>query len=135
MSSWTILHALTGISYSVEPKQLLLAPRINSSNFQSFFITNTAWGKVSQELNERGLKFSLCVSYGNLSLKSILLKSIGKLNLDKIKYCRILSPGKEDNIIDVKIIRNNSGIEISISETISIKGNQKLLIEIEDVYK
>jgi hypothetical protein len=130
MSSWTLLHALTGISYSIEFKQLLLAPRLNPSNFQSFFITNTAWGKVNQELSERGLKSSICISYGNLSLKSILLESIGKLNLDKIKYCKILSSGKEDNTIDAKLIRNNSGIEISISETISINENQKLLIEL-----
>jgi hypothetical protein len=130
MSSWTLLHALTGISYSVELKQFLLAPRLNPSNFRSFFITNTAWGKVSQELSERGLKFSICVSYGNLSLKSILLKSIGKLNLDKIKYCKILDTEKEDKVINAKLIRNNSSIEISISETFSIRENQKLLIEL-----
>jgi hypothetical protein len=76
------------------------------------------------------LHASICVSYGNLDLKSILLKSIEKLNLDKIKYCKILSPEKEDNIINAKLIHKNSSIEISLSETISIKENQKLLIEL-----
>jgi len=130
MSSWTLLHALTGISYSVELKQFLLAPRINPTNFQSFFITNTAWGKVNQELSERRLIFSLSISYGNLDLNSILLKSIEKLNLDKIKYCKILSTEKEDNIINAILKHKNSGIEISLSETISIKENQKFLIEL-----
>ncbi|MBA7575802.1 hypothetical protein ES708_17638 [subsurface metagenome] len=130
MSSWTLFHALTGISYSVELKQLLLAPRINTSNFQSFFITNTAWGKVNQDLSERRLNFSLCVSYGNINLKSILLKSIEKLKPDKIKYCKMLGTEKEDNIINAKLIHKNSGIEISLSETISIKENLKLLIEL-----
>ncbi len=130
MSSWTLLHALTGIFYSVELKQLVLAPRINPTNFQSFFITNTAWGKVNQDLSERRLNFSICVSYGNLNLKSILLKSIEKLKPDKIKYCKMLGSEKEDNIINAKLIHKNSDIEISLSETISIKENQKLLIEL-----
>jgi hypothetical protein len=130
MSSWTLFHALTGISYSEEIKQLLFAPRMNPTNFQSFFITNTAWGKVNQELSETRLNFSLCVSYGNLNLNSILLKSIEKLSFDKIKYCKILSLEKEDIIIDAKLIRNNLSIEISLSETTSIKENQNLLIEL-----
>jgi hypothetical protein len=58
------------------------------------------------------------------------LKSIEKLNPDKIIYCKILSPEKEDNIINAKLIHKNSGIEISLLETISIKENQRFLIEL-----
>ena len=49
MSSYSLLHALTGISYSAATRTLELAPRLPQAGFRSFFCTAQGWGMLSLE--------------------------------------------------------------------------------------
>jgi len=130
MSSWTLLHALTGITYSAELNQFSIGPKINPSNFQSFFITNSAWGTVNQQVTEEKVIFSLYISYGELPLKSIRLASFDKIEVSKIKSCEIVN--SEENInIDANLNINDSILELFLLNPITLKENQKLQIQLD----
>ena len=130
MSSWTLLHALTGIFYSVELNQLSLAPKIKHHNFQSFFITNSAWGTVNQQVNENKFIISIIISFGELSLKSIKLALFDKIKMSKIQSCKIVN-SEENTNVDAILNMNNSILEISLLKPITLKENQILQIQLE----
>ena len=130
MSSWTLLHALTGVDYSVESKQFTLGPKINSDNFQTFFITATAWGQVKQQITGEKSSCSLSVSHGSLEVKSICLNAIGDFSPSKCSVAELTSEKGIESQINVDISIQNSSIKITFQEYIIIKENQQLLIEL-----
>jgi uncharacterized protein (DUF608 family) len=129
MSSWTLLHALTGISYSMELHQLSLAPKINQQNFQSFFITYSAWGSVKQQITEEGLIFTLSISYGSLQLQSIQLLSSDTDKISEIHSCKIIN-FKENKITDAILNKKEIGFEVSFLKLIILKENQRIQIKL-----
>ena len=132
MSSWTLLHALTGIIYSVELNQLSLAPKINHHNFQSFFITYSAWGTVKQQIAENKLLFSLSISFGELPLKSIQLASNDTIEVNQIQSCKIVN-SEEIIVVDAILNVNDAMIEISLLKPITLKENQNLQVQLDSL--
>jgi uncharacterized protein (DUF608 family) len=130
MSSWTLLHALTGITYSAKVNRLTLAPKINADNFQSFFITNSAWGTTKLQVYGDRVIFELKISYGTLSLQSIQVGTTDKLNISKIKNCIIIS-SEEDINVDAILDVNNGQIDIVLSNPIILTENQVIKIQLE----
>jgi len=130
MSSWTLLHALTGIAYSVESNQLSLAPKMNEQDFQSFFITNSAWGFVRQKVEENRIIFYISISFGELMLRSVRLACNYPNEVNKIQSCKIIN--SEEIIINDTIIKAKDTMnEIFLLEPIILKENQKLEIKLE----
>ena len=130
MSSWTLLHALTGISYSPKLNQLSISPKINPRDFQSFFITNSAWGKISQNISQKTLICSIAISYGTLELSSIKIDLKDEFKEVKISKSTIIS---EEYSQDVSItqIFNGSIIEILLDETLNLNEKHQLHLEFE----
>lgn len=130
MSSWTLLHALTGVTYSEEFNRLSIAPKINQQNFQSFFITNSAWGSVKQELAENKLIFTLSISFGELPLKSIQLASNDTMEVKQIQSCKVVN-SEEMTHIDTILNFKDAVIEISLLKPIILKENQKFQAQLK----
>ena len=130
MSSWTLLHALTGISYSIKLNQFSIAPLINPNNFQSFYITNSAWGTVDQQVIENKVVLFLSVSFGELLLKSIQLAYLEKIRIREIKSCRIVNLEKIAIKIESKLNLSDSKLKVSFLRPIIIKENLLLQIEL-----
>ncbi|MFX0076049.1 MAG: GH116 family glycosyl-hydrolase [Candidatus Hermodarchaeota archaeon] len=130
MSSWTILHALTGILYSANFSRFTLTPKINSERFKSFFITNSAWGITSRQIFSDKVNFTLSISYGSLSLKSIQLGTSEELKVSEIKSCKILL-SQEDINLDAILNKNDNKIEVALSNPILLKENQVLQIYLD----
>jgi hypothetical protein len=130
MSSWTILHALTGISYSPKLYQISLAPKINQRNFQSFFITKSAWGKISQKITQKMLTCSITISYGTLKLSSIKIDLKDDFKDVKISKSVVISEGKYQDV-GVTQIFNGSIIEILFDETLNLNEKDQLRLEFE----
>ncbi len=132
MSSWTLLHALTGISYSSKLNRLSLSPKINQRDFQSFFITNSAWGKVYHKITQKRLKCSIAISYGTLELSSITIDIKGEFKELKISKSIVISEGKYQDVI-VKQIFKDSIIKISFDESLNLNEKRQLRLEFEYV--
>ena len=130
MSSWTLLHALTGISYSPKLNKFSIAPKVNSNDFQSFFITNSSWGTVNQLVIEDKVVLSLSISFGELLLKSINLAQLEKILIREIVSCVVVNSANEVIDIESKLNVNNTLLEVSFLRPITIKENLKLKIEL-----
>jgi hypothetical protein len=51
MASWAAIPMLSGFRYDARSRSLALLPRINQSNFQSFWSTPRAWGSFQVTAN------------------------------------------------------------------------------------
>ncbi len=130
MSSWTLLHALTGISYSSKLNQLSISPKINQRNFQSFFITNSAWGKISQKITQKMLICSITISYGTLELSSMTIDLEDKFKEGKISKSMLISEGKYQDIGVTQMFKGSIS-EISFDETLNLNEGHQLLLEFD----
>lgn len=65
MASWSVLLALSGVEYDGTMQSLTFDPKINSSNFSTFWSTGTAWGRLDL-VDQVAI---LTVDYGELELK------------------------------------------------------------------
>ncbi|MHA1509199.1 MAG: GH116 family glycosyl hydrolase, partial [Promethearchaeota archaeon] len=130
MSSWTLLHALTGISYSSKLNQLSVSTKINQRDFQSFFITNSAWGKISQKITQKTLTCSITISYGTLELSSIAIDLKDIFHEGKISKSTVISKGKYRDIRVTQIFKG-SIIEISLDENLILDEGHQLLLEFD----
>ena len=71
MSSWGLLPALTGFSYSGVDKRLEFAPKINPEDFRTFWSTGSGWGRYTQKSDgEKGASYSLDIESGAQVLSS-----------------------------------------------------------------
>ena len=125
-----MLHALTGISYSPKLNKFSIAPKVNSNDFQSFFITNSSWGTVNQLVIEDKVVLSLSISFGELLLKSINLAQLEKILIREIVSCVVVNSANEVIDIESKLNVNNTLLEVSFLRPITIKENLKLKIEL-----
>ncbi len=130
MSSWTLLHALTGISYSSKLNQISLSPKLNQREFQSFFITKSAWGRVFQKITQKTLVCSIAISYGTLKLSSIKIDLKNDFKDVKISKSTIISEGFSQDV-SVTQIFNSSIIEISFDEPLNLNEKDQLRLEFE----
>jgi uncharacterized protein (DUF608 family) len=130
MSSWTLLPVLTGVNYTIGSKRFKLGPRMNAKNFATFFITGSAWGRVHQQISNNKVSSSFSVSFGSLEIKSILLEELGDLKLLKCHATLKETQDGEQEHLEVKFSKINSGIEIFFTEEITLKEDSQLIIEI-----
>ena len=130
MSSWTLLHSLTGISYSSKLHQLSLSPKINQRDFRSFFISNSAWGNVYQKIAQNMFTYSITISYGTLELSSITIDLRDETKEVKISKSIVISEGKYQNISVTQMLKG-SIIEISFDETLNLNEGHQLHLEFE----
>ncbi|MEW5901719.1 MAG: GH116 family glycosyl hydrolase, partial [Acidobacteriota bacterium] len=70
MSSWALLLALSGYSYSGVDMKMGFAPRIYAEDFRTFWTSGSGWGNYSQRIQVEGnLRAGLAVSSGEVRLK------------------------------------------------------------------
>ncbi len=75
MSSWALLLALTGFSYSGVDQKLSFAPLVHQNDFRTFWSVGTAWGNYFQKIiNGKLFNVELSLIHGSLSLKEVSLE-------------------------------------------------------------
>ena len=131
MSSWSLLHALTRISYSIKLNQFSMAPQLNQNNFQSFFITNSSWGTVNQIVNGDRVVLSISISYGELLVKSIQFAHLENIKIKEIESCKIVNSEKGAKTVESILNVSNSTLDVSFLKPITIKENLILRINLK----
>lgn len=103
-SSWTILLAITGMSYDIPSKSISINPSKLYNEFTAPFVCTTCWGTVDVTKNS----IRLIIKHGCLELKNINSKTYTNVNVNSNK---IESQYKEEKIIfDKNIILNKNDI-------------------------
>ncbi len=77
LSAWSVLLALSGFDYDGVNKELAFAPKINRSDFRSFWSTGSAWGEIT--ISEKEAKID--VVHGILSLNKISIQNPQNLSV------------------------------------------------------
>ena len=70
MASWSVLLALSGIDFDGVKKELSFSPKLSTSDFRSFWSTNSAWGEIVINKNEAKIE----VIHGTLSLNKLSIQ-------------------------------------------------------------
>lgn len=130
MSSWTLLNAITGVSYLNQSKQLKIGPRISFENIKFFFITNKSWGQVIERVADKEFICSISVFYGELEINSIFLNNLGAFGLNNCSVFIKESFGRGKKPIEAKLSIKNSKIEILLIESAVLKEYHQLVIRL-----
>ena len=73
MSSWSLLTALSGFSYSAPDGDLRFHPRVSPANFRALYSTGTAWGSYTQKRTAARLEAQVEVAGGRLEFAQLRL--------------------------------------------------------------
>ena len=95
MSSWGLVLALSGYSYSGPDMTLAFAPKIFPDDFRTFWSTGTAWGGYSQKTaTGKGQRAEVEVAQGELSLKEFRFDRPASLSAIKPGALKAEAAGK-----------------------------------------
>ena len=76
MAAWGLLTALSGFEFDVPRGRLGFTPRFHAHDFRTFWSLDSGWGSYTQRLSGDGVRCTLSVAYGELSLRELYLGSI-----------------------------------------------------------
>jgi uncharacterized protein (DUF608 family) len=91
LSSWSLLLACSGFSYSAPEKTLRFTPRTSPDNFRCLWVAGSAWGSYSQRRQGEKLEVTIRVEEGALKLASL---QVDEAALPVVPPLR-LRPGEE----------------------------------------
>jgi uncharacterized protein (DUF608 family) len=74
MSSWSLLHALSGFSWDGVEKRLAFAPRVQPTRFRGLFTAGTGWGTFEQARRGPRLVVTLRVLGGSFDVRCLGLE-------------------------------------------------------------
>jgi hypothetical protein len=95
MSSWGVLLAFSGFSYSVPEGRLGFAPAIRPEDFRSFWSLGSTWGTYEQRIGQDGVfTGEIKVEQGDFKLKEFDLEIPGSSAGKKIKAVECQLDGK-----------------------------------------
>ena len=72
-SSWSLITALSGYSYSAPEKAIGFAPKLDVNPFRCFWSTGNGWGVFEQKKSGKSISAKLEVRHGALTLKRFSL--------------------------------------------------------------
>jgi hypothetical protein len=77
LSSWSLLLALCGFTFSAPEKRLGFAPRVGARDFRGFFTAGTGWGVFRQRMDgERSFDAGIDVRHGEVRLRHLDLQNV-----------------------------------------------------------
>lgn len=127
MSSWGILLALSGFSYSSPEGRLGFSPAINQENFRTFWSLGPTWGIYEQRLGQdRVFSCELGLEQGSFNLRELNIEFPATASSAfKSVSCRL--GGK-----DIKAVARLSGKRLSLKfrQPVQLKGGEVLQLKI-----
>lgn len=121
MSSYALLPALSGFSYSAPEKKIGFAPKISGDNFNSFFSIGSGWGNYRQKISRGKKEFAIEVKYGSLELKSVEL-TLSKASTEKMR----ITLGKKNIAAVVK--KTGNGVMVVFERPVAIQKGEEVKI-------
>jgi non-lysosomal glucosylceramidase len=115
MSSWSLLLALSGCSYSARDASLAFAPRVSQDNFRCFFAAGTAWGLFRQVCDAAAYQATLEPAWGELDLRSLRLPLDGR---------QTVSVTQDGTPVDARF----AGDAVTFAAPVTLRAGQILLV-------
>lgn len=128
MSSWGLLLALSGFSYSVPEGRLGFAPALNQEDFRTFWSLGSTWGTYEQHLG-KGKVFSceLKLEEGNFDLHELNLElPSGFSPATKSISCSL---GGKD--IKPQVVLSGKKLSLKFRQAVRLKGGEALELKLQ----
>jgi len=129
MSSWGVLLALSGYSYSGPARSLEFAPKLYPNNFRTFWTTGSGWGGYAQR-EEKGslLGVELTVAGGEQALKEFIFTLTPTVQAKKLTALKGEAAGMA---FQPKFTQEGSRIKVTWAEPLVLKAGEKLSLRAE----
>jgi hypothetical protein len=119
MSSWSVLLALCGYHYSAVDGRMTFAPRLSPENFRCAFTTASGWGTLSQRIGKGSQTVTVSVSYGKVSLRSIVIQGSGEKTTARLDGRAIRAARRAGE---------RGMVEVMMEEMVEVGEGQRLMI-------
>jgi uncharacterized protein (DUF608 family) len=121
LSSYAVLLALSGFSYSAPEQRLGMAPRLNPEAFRTFFAAGTGWGCFAQSWTTEQAKLCLELAHGKLTLKTLdtVLPGGGKA-----------SARLDGKPVPIKSIPTDQGLRLQFAKPLTLTAGQTLRVTV-----
>jgi len=127
MSSWGILLALSGYSFSGLTMSLEFAPKVYPEDFRTFWSTGSAWGRYFQKAEgKKGHKAGLTVANGELKLKEFCFTLPSSLQNKKVAALKGEAGGKDFKPV---FSQEGSRIRVTWAQPMTLKAGESLALE------
>lgn len=129
MSSWGLLLALSGFSYSVPEARLAFAPVINRESFRTFWALGPMWGSYEQQLASDGnFTCELKVENGRLRLRKFGVELPFSLDKSGVKSVEGRLNGAK---IKARFEQTGKRMEISLAEAAELPAGSLLTFTVK----
>lgn len=127
MSSWGLLLALSGYSYSGPQMRLGFSPALEREGFRTFWVTGSGWGDYFQKgMDGKKLEVRLKVALGELRLKEFFFAVPPAYQDKKIVSFKAFLRGKQ---LDVEAVKNSGRIVLRWEKLAHLRADDELLLE------
>ncbi len=127
MSSWSVLLAGSGFSYSAPNQTIGFAPPFNPEDFSSFFSTGSGWGRFTQLEARNRLSAVIVLQYGSLLLKAVDLTAVVGATTVKV----LVSDGRgKETTVAAQLVKTETLLRVKLSSDVLLADGHRLQIEI-----
>ena len=127
MSSWGVLLALSGYSYSAPEMRMGFDPRMNADDFKTVWTSGMGWGTYSQKFAEGGAgSLGISVHQGELKLKEFAFTAPASLKGKTAISVKAAAAGKP---MKLSIKRDGNRVTVAFSAPVLVKAGETLAIE------
>ena len=123
MSSYSVLLALSGCTYSAVEKKIGFSPRLFPDKFTTFYSVGSGWGIYRQTRGTKGLAAKIGVSRGQLELGKIVLGDIPK----NAKKVRAVVSGA---VVPARLLRDGDRTAVVLEKPVLIKQGEELSLTV-----
>ncbi len=122
MSSWGLILALSGYFCDASRGLLRFAPRVNATDFRTFWSNDAGWGTYSQRVGGEGAEIRLEVLYGGQELRV--------LQLDMPDGAGEATAGIDGREVPCVVASEGEWTEVRFEETVQIERGQALTLRL-----
>jgi uncharacterized protein (DUF608 family) len=123
MSSWSLLHALSGFRWDGVQQSLTFAPLVEAHRFRGLFTAGTAWGTYEQRRTGRRLSLALTVHGGGFRLGQIRVRWSGRRPPARVRVTR----GPKG----IRINQSGGALELRFAEALALSAGDRLNLALD----
>ena len=129
MSSWGVLLALSGFSYSGPDMKMGFAPKVGADDFATVWTTGSGWGTYAQKLSGgKVASIKLDVASGELRLKELTVAAVASAPKAKL---RLTAGALGSEATKPALKREGDLVRVSWLQPVVIKTGELLSLEIQ----
>ncbi|MGD1008806.1 MAG: GH116 family glycosyl-hydrolase [Candidatus Aminicenantales bacterium] len=129
MSSWGLLLALSGFSYSGPDMKMGFDPKVSAENFRTAWTAGSGWGTYAQKISDgKTAELKVEVESGGLTLMEFVFTAPASLQAAKLKS---LKGTLGDAVTKPAVKKTGSVVRVLWSKPVVVKPGEPLALELQ----